>query len=215
MKLRTTEDLYDHLSDELAWRKKELAAIRSLVNRNDFTRRKSNAILRSSIALLYAHWEGFCKNSASAYLEFVAMQRMNYNELSRSFIALVVQKKFHSTTSSTNITVYQEVAKFLLDGLDDRSKVPYKNVINTRSNLSSSVFREIVETLGLSYSPFQTKEKLIDERLLKNRNQIAHGDYVLIDQSEFLELYNQVILMMNELKNQIDNAAILKQYRAA
>lgn len=215
MKLRTPEVLYDHLSDELAWRKKELAAIRSLVNRKDFSRRKRNAILRSSIALLYAHWEGYCKNSASSYLEFVAMQRMNYKELSKNFIALVVQKKFHTATNSTKISAYQEVANFLLDGLEDRSIIPYKNVINTRSNLSSTVLREIIETLGLRYSPFQTKEKLIDEKLLKNRNQIAHGDFVLIDQDEFLELYNQVISMMNELNNQIVNAAILKLYRAA
>lgn len=215
MKVRTAEGLHDHLSAELAWRKKELSAIRSLVNRKNFSRRKSNAILRSSVALLYAHWEGFCKNAASAYLEFVAMQKMNYKDLSKNFIALVVQKKLHTSANSTKISVYHDVAEFLLDGLEDRSIVPYKNVIKTRSNLSSSVLREIIETLGLRYSPFQTKEKLIDEKLLKNRNQIAHGDYVLIDQDEFLELYNQVISMMDELKNQIDNAAILKHYRAA
>ena len=95
--------------------------------------------------------------------------------------------------------------------LSERSSIQYKNVIQT-SNLSSSVLREIVCMLGLDYSFYEPKNILIDEKLLKMRNEIAHGNYISIDQKEYDELYFKVIEMMDTFRNQIDNCAATKKY---
>ena len=68
--------------------------------------------------------------------------------------------------------------------------------------------------LGLNYAEFEAKEKLIDETLLKNRNSIAHGNYLDISRDGYLDLHNQVIAMMEIYRNNIDNNATLKLYRA-
>ncbi len=73
MNIRTVDQLNEFLSGEIIWRKKELTALRSLVESAKSSTDKQNALIRSGMTVLYAHWEGFVKAAASAYLEFVAM----------------------------------------------------------------------------------------------------------------------------------------------
>jgi len=67
--------------------------------------------------------------------------------------------------------------------------------------------------LGFDYSLYATNEKLIDKKLLKTRNNVAHGEYLNIDYEEFLEVYDKVITMMDTFRNEIDNAASRQAYR--
>uniref|UniRef100_UPI0004A3AE3E MAE_28990/MAE_18760 family HEPN-like nuclease n=1 Tax=Vibrio parahaemolyticus TaxID=670 RepID=UPI0004A3AE3E len=69
-KIRTVEALVDKLDKELSWRRLEISAIKTGIRKA-----KGNvckAYIRSAIPLVYAHWEGFIKESASLYLEFVS-----------------------------------------------------------------------------------------------------------------------------------------------
>ena len=66
MSVQTAEQLSDKLSDELSWRKKELSELKSLVEIRDISLPRHNALVRSGVVILYAHWEGFIK-SASSY----------------------------------------------------------------------------------------------------------------------------------------------------
>ncbi len=66
MKLNTAEQLSDRLSHDLAWRKKELSEVKSLVETRSFSDSKHKALVRSGICLLYAHWEGFVKLAANS-----------------------------------------------------------------------------------------------------------------------------------------------------
>lgn len=93
-KIRTSNDLSDRLSEDLAWRKIELSAIKGLIERRDFELRKNKVLTRSGIAMLYAHWEGYIKYAATAYLEFVSMQRnLRYCDLTDNFIAIAMKSR--------------------------------------------------------------------------------------------------------------------------
>jgi hypothetical protein len=212
MNIRTTEQLFDFLSAELAWRKKELAELRSLLELKSLPQNRQNVLIRSGVAMLYAHWEGFVRNAASAYVEFVAMQRLPYRELASNFVAIAIKDKLNDAIESNKATACIEITDFLITKLSERSSIPYKSSINTKSNLSSQVLREITTVLGIDFSAYTTKEKIIDEKLLKSRNNIAHGHYLIIDRDEYLELHNQVIEMMNLFRNHIDNSASMKSY---
>ncbi len=215
MSIRTTELLYDALAGDLIWRKKELSVYKLLTESAHPHSERRRALLRGAVALLYAHWEGFIKTAGEAYLEFVYYQRLRYNELSSPFLALAARQLLKAGSEATRIRAHIAVTDFFRKGLNERGIIPYKDAIATRANLSSSVLRDIMDTLGLDYGEFEAKEKLIDERLLAHRNDIAHGEYLLVTLDAYEQMSLQVVEMMESFSTQVANAAILRQYRSA
>jgi hypothetical protein len=213
MSVRTVEQLNDYLSGELAWRKKELADIRTLAEAATLKDTRRNALLRCGVTMLYAHWEGFVKAAGCAYLEHVAMQRLRYSELSPNFVAVGIRQLLHNASTSKKPRDHNALVDFFLSRMSERSALPYKNIIDTESNLSSIVFRDIIEKLGLDYSSYATKEKFIDEELLNSRNTIAHGTFLQTTLSSFIDMVTQVFDMMELFRNQIENSAITRAYR--
>lgn len=211
MKLKTAEQLSDRLSNELAWRRKELAQVKSWIETKSFSDSKHKALVRSGICLLYAHWEGFVKLAANSYLEYVRMQRLCYEELASNFLALAMKEKLKEAKETNKPSLYIPVCDFFLDELSQRCSFP-RDVISTASNLSSEIFQEITHILGIDFSPYSTKSVLINTKLLKTRNEIAHGEYSIFDREEYLELHGEVIQMLDTFRNQIENAAINKDY---
>lgn len=214
MSIRTIEQLSDKLSEDLIWRKKELTGFKLLIESGSIPPDRRAALLRAGVALLYAHWEGFVKTASRSYLQFVHFQGLTYRQLSRNFIALGARSLLTRASQTSKVKTHIDVTNFFFSRLEERSIIPYKDGINTKSNLSSHIFREIIDTLGLDYSEFETKERLLDELLLSRRNNIAHGDYLLISVKVYQELNEQVIGLMELFRNQIDNAAALKHYCA-
>jgi hypothetical protein len=209
--IRTQEDLYDRLSSELAWRKRELGAIKSLVRSRSFSDRKQKAVIRSGITVLYAHWEGYVRAASSAYLEFVRARRLRYEQLAINFVALGSKKEIYKRAASKKPREWNMVAEFFLDGMSSRCSLPKS--LDTGANLNSSILRDVVSALGLNYDLFSSSEKLIDERLVRNRNSIAHGDHLVIEKSSFIELLDRVISLMEVFRNEIDNSVTQRRYR--
>jgi hypothetical protein len=171
-KIRTTDDLSARLHEDLAWRKKELSHLKGLIdtNTNKSDSIKYNALLRSGITLLYAHWEGYIKTAGTCYLEFISRQRIPYCELEINFVAIAMKEKLKEAQDSNKATIFVEVTEFILHRSSEKSKIPYEGIVSTGSNLSSSILREIAFSLGLDYNFFNLKENLIDEKLLNRRN---------------------------------------------
>jgi hypothetical protein len=177
MKVRTEVQLFDLIDGELIWRKKELTQFKFLLESAGNREDRRVALLRSAVTLLYAHWESFFKTTGLVYLEYVASQRLRFEELAPSFLALAARKLLGAATGAKRIHAHVEVTRFFRGGLSQTSSLPYRDGISTRANLSSEVLREIIETLGLDFAPYETKGHLIDEGLLYSRNTIAHGEY--------------------------------------
>jgi hypothetical protein len=105
--------------------------------------------------------------------------------------------------------LYIPVCEFFLSELNQRCILP-KDVISTASNLSSEILKEITYILGIDFSIYSTKSVLIDTKLLKTRNEIAHGEDSVFDRDEYLELHREIIGMLDIFRTQIENAAIQK-----
>ena len=214
MKIRTIDELQDYVDKEMSWRRKELSAIKS----NIFVAKEfaKNTALRSGIAILYAHWEVMIKNIATAYLSFVANQRLQYKELKNNFWSIAVKNDLLGFDETRKSSRHNKIIKNIRNMEDKRAHIPYEDVIKTKSNLNSDVFIEIMETIGLDYSQYEGNFKLLDEVLLKMRNEIAHGEkpeYIDFDQDRFNEVYDKIVDMMNMFSIQIMNAACLKEYK--
>jgi MAE_28990/MAE_18760-like HEPN len=212
MSIRTAEQLSDRLATDLAWRKKELSEMKSLIEAKNVSDQRHKALVRSGVCILYSHWEGFVKLAANSYLEYVISKKLTYQELSSNFLALAMKEKLKEAKETHKPSLYIPVCEFFLSELNQRCLLP-KDVISTASNLSSEILKEITYILGIDFSIYSTKSVLIDTKLLKTRNEIAHGNYSVFDRDEYLELHREVIGMLDIFRTEIENAAILEKFR--
>jgi len=212
MSIRTAEQLIDRLATDLVWRKKELSEMKSLIEAKNVSPQRHKALVRSGVCILYSHWEGFVKLAANSYLEYVISKKLTYQELSSNFLALAMKEKLKDAKETNKPSLYIPVCKFFISELNQRCILP-KNAISTASNLSSEILKEITYILGIDFSIYSTKSVLIDTKLLKTRNEIAHGNDSVFDRDEYLELHGEVIGMLDLFRNQIENAAIQQNFR--
>ncbi|MEG4119606.1 MAE_28990/MAE_18760 family HEPN-like nuclease [Microcoleus sp. N9_B4] len=214
MSIRTAEQLSDRLATDLAWRKKELSEMKSLIEAINFYDQRHKALVRSGVCILYSHWEGFVKLAAKSYLEYVISKKLTYQDLSSNFLALAMKEKLKEAKETHKPSLYIPVCEFFLSELNQRCILP-KDVISTASNLSSEILKEITYILGIDFSIYSTKSPLIDTQLLKTRNEIAHGEDSVFDRDEYLELHRDIIGMLDIFCTDIENAAIQKKFRQA
>jgi len=210
MKTRTEDEVLLLLDDEFAWRRKELTGLWA-----DITSAASNAQaarIRAGTALLYAHWEGFVKVAADAYVSYVARRRLQYRNLGPGFLALALRTRLREFSDTDDPSSHIAFIRFMVDGLETRAQLPKLGIIKTGANLNSQRLRAIILTLGLDYAPFELKENLIDNKLLHLRNNIAHGRSTVPTQGDYELLYTEISSLLRNFKDQIANAVTLKSY---
>ena len=212
--IRTTDELLRIIAQDIIWRKKELTELRGLIQScNDGIRQ--NVLIRAAVSMLYAHWEGFVKSSSHYYLEFVASHRLSYRKLANNFVGLSLRAKFNELGVSEKVSGGNELADFFMTQLDARSAIPYRKGVDTKSNLSSKVLADIVESLGLNIRMFEIKFSFIDLKIVAQRNHIAHGESLDITRDEYFMLHDEVIALIELYRNEIENASVCKTFKAA
>lgn len=210
-KLRTTSDLQDALDEEYAWRLKELADLKRSMR--DTSGGPQRTLIRAGIALAYAHWEGFVKSSAEHFLNFVSHRGLQYQQLRACFVMRGLKKEIDVLATARPGQRSVRAAEFVLGKLESRASIPFNDAVNAKSNLSSTVFEDIAESVGISAEPYETKQKFIDERLVARRNRIAHGEFLDIEPADFEGIVDQVIELLRSFKTDIENAMVLETYR--
>lgn len=212
MKIRTLSILQDELDREFAWRIKEIAAIKMSVESKSMSLTQAT-LIRAGVPLLYAHWEGFIKQSSLNYLEYVSNKRLKYSELSSCFVAFAAKKHLSHVSESHRAAVNIAAVEFFRGCADSRANISLTNAVNTKSNLKSDVFIDIALSLGVDIAPYDAYFKLIDESLLSRRNAIAHGEYLDLDANSFRQLADEVIKLLRMYKNDLQNMASMEAYR--
>ena len=211
MKLSTNEDLSNKLDEDLAWRKKELTFVMGNL-RGASSEQIKLYFLRIAVTLLYAHWEGYIKNSTIFYLNYIKQKRLNLCDLKINLLTLAINNEISKYTQSKKISLRSTLVNILTENLEIEASIPDKKAVSTQSNLKFEVLKEFVFVLGLDFTPFELKQRLIDANLLKIRNDVSHGNYMPIDEDDFLYCYSEVVKLLENFKEQIINSAINKNY---
>lgn len=215
MPAATPEEFADDLDDGLQWRRTELASLRSAVENLDSSaeaRPYGRMLLRAGVALLYAHWEGYAKQSCQHYLDYVARRRLKYSELNRPLAMTALRRM--SEQAGRDPEQLSRLLDLVIAGGDDRARMPRQGVVETGSNLRYERFIGMMDALGLDGGPFETRQQLIDQRLCDGRNDIAHGKAVFPTREALLELQAIVIDMMERLRSQLIAAVFARAYRS-
>lgn len=209
MKIRSVDELEDFVSSEYAWRRKELTNLRGIALS---TRRASlESLLRSLIPIMYAHWEGFVKQVSIAKLTYLVSKGIKYKDLTHSFHAYAAIESFEGQIPAKKFEAIAKIVSGSIN-LDTPIKLDPSTYIDTKSNLNSETLKEISIKTGINYSIFELKENMIDEKFLGLRNKICHGERANITESDFKELYDEVVLLIDLYKNEILNSVHTKSY---
>lgn len=172
------------------------------------------ALLRAGVPLIYAHWEGFVKAASEVYLEFVSNQHLRYEELASCFVVFAAKKHVASIVQSTRASINIEVVDFFRNSSGKPANISLSNAVNTESNLSSVVFKNIAASIGIKTERYAAYSNLLDQSLLERRNKIAHGEYLDIDAVSFGKLADEVLGLLRMYKTDIENLASTSAYRA-
>lgn len=211
----TIESFTETINEDLLWRKKEISDLLFLHNEdNNFL------ILKSSILLMYSHWEGYIKNISKQYLLFVSDLNIPLNDLSTNFEAIDIKGAIKTCMlANDSLSIVNEI-DFLnkLYSVDNKrfnlpsnfKKEKDKTVINTRDNLNIETFQSFLKIVGINeFTPLETRISYIDEKLLTNRNIIAHGSKLHpkaktfdMDIDEVKDLRDFILLIMEHLRDE-------------
>jgi MAE_28990/MAE_18760-like HEPN len=203
------DDFCYQLGEDKTWRIKELSEIVRACN--DATGVRRDALMRASVPVLYAHWEGYFVFCANLYLNFIADKRLKMGMLRDEFWALSIRKKYKYQQMNSDIRFYN----FVKNLRNDSERVFKKGIferINGSSNLRSEILNWCCIQVGISAEAFDDYLEFLDEKLVARRNFIAHGESMRIDLSVVSEYRDNVVDMMRITENEFENAAVTAKY---
>ena len=108
MKIKTIEKLEEKLNVDLAWRRKELIDIKTLIE-DDKNSIDKNMLIRSGIALLCAHWEGFIRYAANMYVVYIGDSKIQTKDLKENFLALALKNNIMETGKTEKNSVHSKL----------------------------------------------------------------------------------------------------------
>ena len=200
------------LDIEIAWRKKELINIKSVLSLESETTGK-NIYSRVCILLLYAHWEGFIRRSVKYYLKYINSQGLRLKDLKNKLIALDLKGEGLIEINSKSMLKFYKMTEFISNIEEKSVKLPDDDAIEEPAIMGTALLKEIIFTLDLDYTPFSLLEKKLDGSLIKKRNNIAHGKRDDIDIDDLSDLLTKVIKLLDNFKDQLINSISSELYR--
>ena len=218
MAVQRIEDLQRGLDRELAWRKKEISGLRISAMKSDSER---HYLFRAGLVLLCAHWEGFLKNGASLYLDHVFSQGLRIADLTPLMVAVAFFDDVKNAAGASfphSEHHHISLARRILQGLDEVCVQPGWK-ISTGANPGSELLQKILNSigvdprLGMDGAGWAATMVFIDEQILRDRHQIAHGMSFRLTRDEFLDRAERLSRLLDALHSTIMASAVSQSYR--
>lgn len=208
MRIRTDEHLLDFLAENKQRRKRELVSFKQDLSADVVARR----VGRSTIVLAYAHWEGFVKQAARAYVQLVSHKSRAFASLSPNFQALICRQELKlAQQAAKRIGPHLMLINLLMNDLV-RSATIDESAIDTESNLNSEVFENICLSIGVNYNLMWSQEAPFMNDLFEHRCAISHGELFEPRDLYALEVVSKVIDWIDNFSTDVENAALEKAY---
>ena len=211
MKLLTPGQFTDAISKDLAHRKRDLTNLNTVVA--GCREHQLSVMSSSAVCMLYAHWEGFVKYGGTCFANFVFYQGIAPEHLSNGVIASAVRDKFTELRATKKVSLCREFVASIRHPNTGIASLNWKQAVETYNNLKLDVLMEVLALLGCDPAFYLTKKGIIDDRLVRYRNSIAHTGYSDFDPSDFGVMYNDTIGLLDRFRDDLEDAVTNKTYR--
>ena len=175
------------------------------------------AMLRSAVLVVYAHWEGFVKKSCEYYIKHINERITRYHvPLTDHFYSFLLWQEFRKQGDHQfwkNPAPFIDAVRSFFSTRTEKDTLPF-DILDAESNLSSKVLKKLIVLVDIDYGLFKTKEKLIDENLLDKRNRIAHGERITIKLEEYTEIEREVRDLIDIFQKAIEDCVQQEKYKA-
>jgi hypothetical protein len=210
-RIRSLNELEDVLSKDLAPRKQEMTTLKlRMLSAREHEKR---SLLRAGFVMIYAHFEGFIRLAATAYVQYVSHQGLSFSLLKPNFVAVGLKSQLQALGAIEKATVVSATVHQFLNGMNDPALFLWTGEMDARHNLKSEVLMEIFALTGLDTTWYQTKWAFVDQVLIENRNNIAHGRLSQPEEPEYLQAHQQTIEFLERFRTDVQNAAATSLFR--
>lgn len=203
--------LAKQLEADLEWRFHEVDVIRRK-HSQCANEKEQKIIVKCLVLMLYAHWEGFVKHALALYVDALTRTGARRREVVDNLVARSLQATLNKL-ANRSIVVRADFVAALNDLMEATLSFEQPD-INTKANLKSHVFRDLLTDFGVHVDDALVHELTIDT-LVDRRNDIAHGTRAEIEELQvFNRFYGQIRELMEALAvaldDMMDNRAYLK-----
>lgn len=198
------------LSDDLDWREAELAVMRKQLFLSKPASIQETVLLRASTAMMYAHYEGFCKFALGVYIDALENRHLKRKQLTWPLAALSLGELRKQASNQEDIRdFYESILGGFNAALEGEAKYERPAQI---ANLWPDLLVKWLTKLDLARA-MVSSNKTVLESLVNNRNQIAHGQKLIIASRDQLDKYaHAATLAMHEVAVGIVEALELETY---
>jgi hypothetical protein len=187
---------------DLDWRERELAILRIYLSDKHVSGTEKNVLFRAAWALLYAHYEGFCKFALSVYFDKLERSGVNCDALASEVQCFALTDQFKTMR---NLPASDLLVAALTLQTNHLSKPPVFPAVDTRSNLHPDVLQQLLDQADLSIPSLSSHYQTL-KTLVRRRNKIAHGERDMIQElSYYLTFENAFKNIAYELAYAIDD----------
>ena len=193
------------IEEDLNWREAELASFKILISSASKGSVRESALLRAIWALLYAHYEGFCKFAWDLYLDALEKEKVPRSACRDNIACLSLINDFKQLRGDL---ASESIWSFCTSEFPSLMSEPatFQTKLETEHNLWPNIFRENAQKIALPTTMIDEHATKI-RALVARRNEIAHGQKMTIkDIDEYQKYEDSVLLIMHELAVNIIDA---------
>lgn len=187
---------------DLDWREAELGILKILLANESIGEREKLVLYRAAWALLYAHYEGFCKFALTVYYDTIQKSGKCHEELPKSIQALALDREVNVLRNLPTVDFLSRIMSFDTEIMKKTAKFPD---VDTESNLWPKTLLSLLDHAEIDLPTLNSSNRSL-ATLVSRRNKIAHGERDIIPEYGYYAQYDEVVRnVMYDLAITIDD----------
>ncbi len=171
--------LEQDIRSDIGERQQLMLQIKTLYLRYQFNERDEKIFLSYSMPAIYAIWEGFIQTSFKTYVQEINKINLSVNTVHKQILCYHIENSFkqfkqYPKNYNKKVAFFDKLGEFY--GADI---IEITRTINTENNVGFDVLNRLLAAFNLEKIPDYYEQRWLknelDERLLRIRNQVAHG----------------------------------------